>query len=117
MSALDILIALFAAIGILAVLWLIIGKLFTPAPAVSSSLLQVLPASGDGHQLEGQVRAILWQNYCQSISCPLILADCGLNAEGLKAAHCLTRRWPAVHICKPEELGALLSQTDGKSID
>ncbi len=110
MSALDILIALFAAIGILAVLWFVIGKILTPAPAVPSGLFEVLPASGDGHQLEQQVRSILWQNYCQGISCPLILADMGLDGEGRKAAQCLTRRWPAVQLCKGEELGTLLSQ-------
>ncbi len=112
MSAPDCLIALFAAIGILAVLWLVIGKILSPAPAVPSGLVEVLPASGDGRRMEGQVRSILWQNACQGISCPLILADCGLDAEGLKAAGCLLRRWPALQLCKAEELGPLLRRRD-----
>lgn len=107
MSALDILIALFAAIGILAALWLVIGKLLTPASPTPSGLFQVLPASGDGCRLEGQVRGILWQNCCQGLSCPLIVADCGLDEEGQQAARCLARRWPEVQVYKAEELGWL----------
>jgi hypothetical protein len=103
-SALDIFMALFAAIGILAVLWLLVHGLVNREEPLPPRV-ELLPVSGSCAGLEGQVRALLSRTNAPA----LVLVDCGLDATGRLAVRCLCRRWSGLRLCTPGELGSLFS--------
>jgi hypothetical protein len=98
----ELLLALFAVIGLAACLRRIAGALLYP---VQGALL-FLPGRGDGgdleHRLKG-VRALCADGKLQNAA--IFLADLGLDETGLATAQALCRRYPQVRFC-------LLEQTD-----
>ena len=83
--------------------YILLGRLFHP---ISDKGLCILIAGyGDGERLEGEVRSVMWLRSLGLLRCPVVIADIGLNQEGLEVAQRLTRRWGEVSRCPLEELG------------
>ena len=110
----DSVIAMFAAIGIVATVWLVGTALFAPGRRRHlSPVLMLLPASGDAVTLEFTVRQILQeQNECGH--CPtLLIVDCGLTEEGLRLSCLLCRKHRNLELCKLDELPKRVSGERG----
>ena len=57
----QVLLALLAAVGLLALGWLTFGRLLTPVGGGGGGpVYAVVPASGDGAHLEQDVKGLLW---------------------------------------------------------
>jgi hypothetical protein len=104
-SALDILMALLAAIGLLALLWLPVSALMDLGKVSLPPRVELLPVSGSAQGLEAQVRALVTGKNAPT----LVLVDCGLDDTGALMARCLCRRWSGVQLCTPGELKELFS--------
>ena len=63
-------------------------------PCTNYGTWAVVWGFGDGEGLEQRVRSLMWLRACGLLRCRVILLDGGLNEEGQKLAHNLTRRWP-----------------------
>ena len=63
-------------------------------PDKEQGILAVIRGVGSGDGLEQRVRSLMWLRACGLLRCRVILLDGGLNEEGQKLAHNLTRRWP-----------------------
>ncbi len=98
----EILLSLSAVVGLLAVGWLCFGRLLTPAGGKALRLL--IPAKGDGEELEQAVRGLVWLRGSGFLDGSVVIADCGLTAAGRAAAELLCRREPAVELCSLEDL-------------
>ena len=102
----EILLALLAAAGLLAMGWILFGKLVTPA-GIHTRVYAVIPASGGGEGLEQAVEGLLWLRGGELARFSIVIADCGLNPQGRAAAAALSLRGAAV--CPLESLPACLS--------
>ncbi len=97
----EIALALSAVIGLLSIGWLCFGRLLIPA---GGSAVVVLPGRGDGGDLEHAVRGILWLRGAGLLEGQVIIADCGLSAQGKAVAIALCLREPSVSLCTRREL-------------
>jgi len=103
----DGVIAALAAIGLTTLLWLLASLVLYRQPPVRASY--VVPLADNGGGLDVTLRRL-----AQSRRLPVILVDCGLNAEGRRAA-ALAAADDAVLLVTPAELGQLFVQeTNGK---
>ena len=98
---------LLAALGLAVLGCILFGRLLHPLPGNTICIL--LMGSGDGGRLEGELRSVIWLRSLGLLRCPVILADTGLNEEGLELASRLTRRWSEVYCCPIGELRENLS--------
>ncbi|MEG1878482.1 MAG: hypothetical protein RR211_02515 [Pseudoflavonifractor sp.] len=105
--ALEILVSLLAATGLLALIWLVFGGLLVP---IGSPLCAVLPARGDGARLEHDVAGLVWLRGGGLLRAQIIIADCGLTPEGKQLAALLAQRDPDLVLCLPEDLPRLLAK-------
>lgn len=101
---LEVLFALLAATGLLALVWLAFGRLLGPVGKVGRSVA-VVPASGDGESLEQEVRGLLWLKSGNMAKFTVVIADCGLSDRGRTLAALLLEWEPTLVFCKAEELG------------
>jgi hypothetical protein len=111
MSALEIFCALFAAVGVVTVVWLLLSALLTPCPGKDHTLVTLLPTQGDGDNLEPALRAALWQFHTSGLSHPLVVVDCGLNELGQERLRLLRTRWPGVEVCGVEEVVGVIDSS------
>lgn len=96
----EMILALFGVIGLAACVRFVAGLLLYP---VKGALI-LLPAQGDGAQLEHQVKGLRALASDGKLEGTLIfLADFGLNDEGLAAAETLCRRYPNLRFCVLEQ--------------
>ena len=91
----QILLVLLAAVGLLAVGWLIFGTLVTPVAGSGGPVYAVVPASGDGEHLEQDVKGLLWLRG-------------GLSATGRRVAAALLTGSRGVVLCPLEQLETYL---------
>ena len=77
----DGLLALLAAIGLASLLWLVVRSLFFSRPRPRGNVIALIPAYGDGAQLEEQVRSLAALGRETGCFSRILLADCGLNEE------------------------------------
>ncbi len=105
---LECLLTLLAGFG----LALLVGVLFSRLlhPVSSRNLCLLLAGKGSGERLEGDLRGVIWLRSLGLLRCSVIIADAGLNEEGLELARHLTRRWSEVSLCPTEELGENLKR-------
>ena len=99
--------AFLAAVGIAALVWLVAGVLLRGRRAEVPAVL-VLPACGGGEALEGWVRALREVRTQLGRSAAIVIADCGLTAEGRHRAELLTRRFTEVTVVQQEELEQII---------
>lgn len=96
----EILLALFAAAGVAACLRLLAGRLVYPLRGA----VILLPARGDGRELEHQLKGVYALSAGGRLEQETIcIADAGLNDEGRAAALRLCRRYPALRLCRLEQ--------------
>lgn len=96
--ALEVAVAILAVIGLGGLWWLVRGLL--QVPEGEGVYLVTLPARGDGGDLEGRLRHLLWLRSNGLLPCRVVIRDEGLDADGLALAQALTA-----------ELGAMTEET------
>ena len=102
---LEVILALLAAVGLLALGWLLFGKLLTPVGGSSEgTVYAVVSACGDGANLERDVTGLLWLRGGELARFSIVIADGGLNDVGKAAVSALVERKPGVEICPLERL-------------
>ena len=74
----QVLLALLAAWGLVALGWLLLGKLLTPDLG-DCPVYAVVPADGDGAGLEHTVKGLLWLRGNDWTRCTIVIADGGLD--------------------------------------
>jgi len=94
--------ALLAAMGVLAVGWLLFGRLVAP---VGAGIWAVLPAEGDGGDLEHRLSGLLWLSGAGLARFRVVILDRGLDRDGLRLVAHLKERWPEAVFCKTDTLG------------
>ena len=106
----DVILALLAAFGIVCAGWWTFGKIVSPVGGVGP-IYAVLPASGDGKELEQTVTGLLWLRGNGNIKgVSILVADCGLTPKGQYAVQLLARRMPDLQICTPEEVAQYIER-------
>lgn len=103
---LEIIVAFLAALGLLALGWLLFGRLLTPVGGKRKGrIYAVIPAYGDGEALEEEVTGLLWLRGGKLAHFPILLADCGLSGRGRAVAAVLAGREADLWVCPVEQLG------------
>ena len=106
----EVLAAFFFAAGLVILGWYLFGRLLTPAGGLSGGVCAVVPGRGEGANLEGDVRRLLWEQGDRGVRYPVIVADGGLDDQGRAAAAALADRYPQVEICPADRLGAYITE-------
>ena len=94
----DGVVALLAAIGLASLVWTAVRAVLFAGPERRREIGLLLPAQGDGENLEQQVRQLSRLRYEQGVLGMVLVVDCGLSEEGRKLAKVLSRedRWVTV---------------------
>jgi len=112
-AALEIILSLLAVIGLLGLGWLLFGRLLTPA---GDHCVSVIPGTGNGEGLEQTVTGLMWLRGGGLLAGEVVIADCGLSAEGRAIAQALLLRESSLGMCPAEELpGYLRDSLDRKT--
>lgn len=106
MEVLEIVMALLAAFGMLALGWLLFGRLLVPL-GVDIPICVIVPTRGDGAGLEQSVNGLLWLAAGKMPGARIMIVNMGLTSAGEKRAQLLARR-SGVELCRPEELAGWL---------
>lgn len=114
-AILQVILALLAAVGLLALGWMLYGKLVTPVGELGP-VYAVLPADGDGARLEQEVKGLLWLRSGALARAIIVIADTGLTPEGRAVAAALMKDATGVVLCPAERLGEYLAQVGAKTI-
>lgn len=105
----DALVAFLAAIGLSSLLWMTVrAVLSAPVPHRQDGVL-LLPARGDGQDLEAEVRALRRLRYEQGVFGTLLLVDCGLTEEGQKLCVLLAREDRWTKLCEKSDIETYLT--------
>ena len=99
---LEVVLILLAAAGLLGLGWVLFGRLVCPVG--SGGVYAVIPASGDGANLEQDVKGLLWLRGGELARFTIVIADGGLNAAGRAAASALLARDRGLVVCPMERL-------------
>lgn len=103
---LEILLSLLAVTGLLALGWLCFGRLLRPMGGKGA--LTLLPARGNGEDLEQALTGLLWLRGAGLTAGRIVVADLGLTEEGQDLARLLTEQEAGVYLCSREELSRCL---------
>lgn len=93
----EILSVLLAGFGLVCLAWLAYGNMVLPIGTEEISVRAVVLASGEGSGLEQTVSALLWLRRSGLWRGTILLADCGLDPEGLEIARRLAKQ-PGVEL-------------------
>ena len=105
----QVLLALLAVVGLLALGWLLFGKLVTPVGGGGGGpVYAVVPAAGDGEHLEQDVKGLLWLRGGELARFTIVIADNGLDESGRAVAAALLTDATGVVVCPGDRLGAYL---------
>lgn len=96
-TVVEVVVAFFAAGGLLALAWLLYGKLL--APTVGERIFAVVTAKGAGEQLEHEVSGLLWLRGGGMGKFFIIIVDDGLDQDGLGIAAALLKRESGIFFC------------------
>ena len=99
---LEVVLILLAAAAVLGLGWVLFGRLVCPVG--SGGVYAVIPASGDGANLEQDVKGLLWLRGGELARFTIVIADGGLNAAGRAAASALLARDRGLVVCPMERL-------------
>lgn len=105
---LQVILALLAAVGLLALGWVLFGRLVTPAGA-AGSVYAVVPARGQGEHLEQDVKGLLWLRGGELARFTIVIADNGLDPSGKAVAAALLARSTGLVVCPGDKLGEYLA--------
>ena len=105
----QVLLALLAVVGLLALGWLLFGKLVTPVGGGGGGPVSaVVPAAGDGEHLEQDVKGLLWLRGGELARFTIVIADSGLNDTGRRVAAALLNGSRGMVLCPMEQLETYL---------
>ena len=107
-AILEILLSLLAVTGLISIGWVCFGRLFTPAGGRQACTL--VPATGDGEDLEQAVNGLLWLRSGEFLGGRVVILDCGLTPAGKALAEAICRREPEVEVCPVSELSVYIKQ-------
>ena len=100
------LIAFFAALGVIFLLWSLIGLLVLPV--FGPGMVTICPSDGDAVRLERQVRAYGWLRDGKRQGGTFVILDCGLTAHGMEKAARLEQLYDWVTIAPvPSQEGVM----------
>ena len=105
---LQVLLALLAAAGLLALGWVLFGKLVTPVGENGGPVYAVVPADGGGEHLEQDVKGLLWLRGGELARFTIVIADGGLNETGRRVAAALLTGGRGVVLCPMGQLETYL---------
>lgn len=105
----ELLLAFFATMGILALLWLLFGYLLSPIPT-ALPLYALIPIAGDAPFLEHTVRQLLWLRNGRLAQFQLILLDRGLSPTGQARVSLLLAQEPSLILTTPDALPQLIEK-------
>lgn len=108
---LEVIITLIISAAVIGAVWLIYGRLMTPVRAgKGEKLYAVIRAQGAAPELERTVEGLLWLISSGRVYMELIIADGGMDGEGLKKAEILARKHRGIRICRQEDITELLNE-------
>lgn len=107
-ATLEVVMALLAALGLMAVGWLIFGRFVLPLGNEDSRTFAVVEARGDGAGLEQTVHGLLWLRRGDVWRYRIVIVDCGLNDEGRGVARRLAADGGQLVLCERGQLADLL---------
>ncbi len=99
----EALVAFLAAVGVLSIVWGAASLLFAEKKKTIRGIV-ALPLSGAAEEMEyavDQAVRLQRQLHCDG---PLLLVDCGMDAESLRRAALLVRDRAGVKLIYPEEI-------------
>lgn len=102
-TVLEMVLSLLAVLGLLALGWVLFGRLLAPK-SYYAPVFAVVPARGDGAALEQTVKSLLWLRAGELGRFTLVIADAGLDREGAAVAQRLAQRESGVLLCPMAEL-------------
>ena len=105
----DGVVALLAAIGLASLVWTAVRAILFAGPERRREIGLLLPARGDGEQLEEQLRFLEDLRRERGLSGRTLLVDCGLTEEGRKLADLMTRKYRWVILCRGDEAADFLT--------
>ena len=105
----EAVLAFLAAGGLLWLCRALFGRLLVPTWRTHGGVYAVVPAAGDGENLEYDVKSLLWLRGGQRARFTIVIADQGLNEMGRAAAGALLARDQGVVVCPMEGLSQYLS--------
>lgn len=97
----ETVVAFLAAGGLLALGWILFGRLLVP---VGEDTFAVVWARGAGETLEHDLSGLLWLRAGGMARMTIVVVDGGLDNEGLALATALLEREPEVYFCAAGEL-------------
>lgn len=102
----DVVFALLAAAGLLALGWLLFGRILTPVGGGDGgAVYAVVPAAGDGATLEHDVTGLLWLRGGDLARFTVVIADSGLDDAGRAVAAALLAQNTGLALCPLDRLG------------
>ena len=103
----EVILALLASAGLLALAWVSFGRLLLPVGTWGPAYA-VVPASGDGERLEQDLAGLRWLRKGGMARFTVVIADCGLSGQGRRLAERLAWRDRGVILCAIDDLPACL---------
>lgn len=106
----DGVVAALAAIGLTAVIFLLVSAVVHPRRRGTIPAAALVPACGTEEKLEYTVRTLERSRYEEGGFARIIIVDCGLSDESRRVAELLCREAHDVLLARPEELPELLTE-------
>lgn len=100
----DMVIALLAAVGLTAVLWLLLKAVFSPRRELCDTVYLVLPVSARTRAMEQAAGELQQMRRQYGGAARAVLLDCGMEEEQRRMARILQREDPLLLLCGEEEL-------------
>ena len=102
-AVLEIVLSLLAVFGLFSLGYAAFGRILAPG-SCAAPVYAGVPALGDGAALEQTVRGLLWLRAGEVQRYTVVIADAGLDRQGLAVATALVNEEPLVVLCP---MGAL----------
>lgn len=112
LTIVELLLAFFATVGILSLLWLLYGQLLTPTQPQGKPPFLLLRAEGDAAGLEQSLRQLRWLRGGRLLSLRPVLLDCGLTELGRARVCLLLEEEPCLRVVTPDALPNLIKKDD-----
>lgn len=97
----TVILSLLAAIGLAALLWLLLGAMVLPTGHADSLRIYLL-ASGEGDGVEHTLRGLNWLCATGLLVAKVDIVDAGLNGAGRARIAYLLRDHPEIHLIRTE---------------
>lgn len=104
--------SLLAAAGLIALGWVLFGRLLTPVGGGGEEVYAVVPAHGSAAGLERTVDGLLWLRGGELARFTIVIADSGLDETGRAVAAALLNREQGLALCPAQRLGEYVAGTE-----